>query len=70
MWFNIGAPSPTARFSPVKLGVHDKVIQAILRHANVEVTRKHYIKTRSAASAKAMKRLGRAFRRTENRTEK
>jgi integrase len=53
-----------------ELGVHDKVIQAILRHANVEVTRKHYIKTRSAASAKAMKRLGRAFRRTENRTEK
>ena len=53
-----------------ELGVSDKVIQAILRHANVEVTRKHYIKTDASKATKAMKRLGRAFKRTENRTEK
>jgi integrase len=52
------------------LGVTDKVIQAILRHANVAVTQQHYIKTDSSASTKAMKQLGRAFKRTENRTEK
>ena len=44
-----------------ELGVKDKVIQQILRHASVEVTRKHYIKTNTAQSDAAMKKLGDAF---------
>jgi integrase len=43
------------------LGVPDKVIQQILRHASVEVTRKHYIKTNTAQSDAAMKKLADAF---------
>jgi integrase len=43
------------------LGVPDKVIQEILRHANVAVTMKHYIKTSTVASSKAMRKLERAF---------
>jgi integrase len=53
-----------------ELGVPDLVIQGILRHANVAVTQQHYIKTRPAASDKAMRKLERAFRRTLNRTLK
>jgi integrase len=52
------------------LGVHDKVIQQILRHASVEVTRKHYIKTDTAQAESAMKKLDRAFGRTQKRTQK
>jgi integrase len=52
------------------LGVLDKVTQGILRHASVETTRKHYIKTSSPQAEKAMEKLRRAFARTENRTEK
>jgi len=44
-----------------ELGVKDKVIQQILRHASVEVTRKHYIKTNTAQSDAAMKKLADAF---------
>jgi integrase len=46
------------------LGVPDKVIQEILRHASVEITRKHYIKTSSAQAEAAMRKLERAFDRT------
>jgi integrase len=45
------------------LGVQDMVIQAILRHANVAVTRKHYIKTSSAQAEAAMKALAKAWKR-------
>jgi integrase len=50
------------------LGVADKVIQQILRHASVEVTRKHYIKTSTAQSEAAMKKLADAFDSTQKRT--
>jgi integrase len=52
------------------LNVHDKVIQQILRHASVEVTRKHYIKTDTRQAEAAMKKLERAFGRTQKRTQK
>ena len=44
-----------------ELGVKDMVIQAILRHADVAVTRKHYIKTSTEQSESAMKELARAW---------
>jgi integrase len=40
-----------------RLGVQDKVVQAILRHSNVAVTQACYIKTVDADSAAAMKLL-------------
>jgi integrase len=43
------------------LGVPDKVTQQILRHASVEITRKHYIKTTSVQAEAAMKKLAHAF---------
>lgn len=43
------------------LAVPDKVIQQILRHANVSVTQAHYIKTSSSESHAAMKKLGEVF---------
>lgn len=43
------------------LGVDDSVIQAILRHASVTVTQKHYIKTTSPQAQAAMKKLGKVF---------
>jgi integrase len=49
------------------LGVADVVTQQILRHASVEVTRKHYIKTSSAQAESAMKKLAKAFNRGKNR---
>src|SRR5208283_329183 len=52
------------------LGVPDKVIQQILRHASVEVTRKHYIKTSTAQADAAMKKLAKAFARGPNRGPK
>lgn len=39
------------------LGVQDKIIQAILRHANVQVTQGCYIKTLDSQSIAAMKQL-------------
>jgi integrase len=42
-----------------RLGVADKVIQRVLRHANVAVTQASYIKTVDADAAAAMKRLER-----------
>jgi hypothetical protein len=39
------------------LGVPDKTIQAILRHANVQVTQNTYIKTLDAQSIAAMCQL-------------
>ena len=39
------------------LGVPDKTIQAILRHANVQVTQNSYIKTLDAQSIAAMRQL-------------
>jgi integrase len=43
------------------LGVQDKVIQQILRHADVNVTMKHYVKTNTAQADAAMKKLADAF---------
>ncbi len=45
------------------LGVPDKVIQQILRHADVSVTMKHYVKVSSGQSEAAMKKLEEAFAR-------
>jgi integrase len=39
------------------LGVADKTIQAILRHANVAVTQKSYVKTLDSQSIAAMRQL-------------
>jgi integrase len=45
-----------------ELGVPDLVIQTILRHSDVEVTRKHYIKVKSERAGRAaMRKLERAF---------
>lgn len=44
-----------------ELGVKDEVIQVILRHANVEVTRQFYIKRRSQG-ARAMAKLEKVVR--------
>ena len=52
------------------LGVKDKVTQKILRHASVETTRKHYIKTSTGQADAAIKKLGKAFDRTPKRTPK
>jgi integrase len=43
------------------LGVADKTIQRILRHANVAVTQRHYIMTNTEQAEAAMGKLGRAF---------
>jgi integrase len=43
------------------LGVPDKVIQGILRHADVAVTMKHYVKTTSEQAQDAMDQLEAAF---------
>jgi integrase len=40
-----------------RLGVSDKLIQQILRHANVTTTMNIYVKTVSVDAAKAMKTL-------------
>jgi integrase len=53
-----------------ELAVPDKVIQQILRHANVSTTMKHYVKTSSGQAESAMKKLAKAFDRTQNRTQK
>jgi integrase len=59
-----------------ELGVPDKVIQAILRHANVAVTMKHYVQTSNAQAQAAMDQLEEAFGRavtkqvTKTRTRK
>jgi integrase len=45
------------------LAVPDKVIQQILRHADVSVTMKHYVKTSSGQAEAAMKKLEEAFAR-------
>src|SRR5207244_11470330 len=45
-----------------ELGVPDKDIQAILRHANVATTQRFYIQVPSTASKAAMKKLETAFR--------
>jgi integrase len=46
------------------LAVPDKVIQQILRHADVAVTMKHYVKVSSGQAEAAMKKLEDAFART------
>lgn len=43
-----------------QLGVDDLTIQAMLRHSDVTVTRKHYIKTIPAEVTQAMQKLARA----------
>jgi integrase len=45
-----------------ELGVPDKEIQAILRHANISTTRDYYIKTRESSKQAAMKRLSEALK--------
>jgi integrase len=44
-----------------RLGVDDSVIQKILRHSAVATTQLHYIKTTSAETAAAMKKLEKAW---------
>ena len=48
------------------LGVSEKVIQAILRHANVSTTNTYYIKTRDAQTDKAMTKLERTLPKVSN----
>ncbi|MGA8490395.1 MAG: tyrosine-type recombinase/integrase [Terriglobales bacterium] len=49
-----------------ELGVADKVIQTILRHANVATTQKHYIMVKSRNAGRvAMKQLERAIRKAK-----
>jgi integrase len=43
------------------LGVSDKIIQAILRHANVQTTMEFYVKTSSGESQAAMRKLAAAW---------
>jgi integrase len=43
------------------LGVPEKVIQGILRHANVSTTTTYYIKTTDTQAAKAMAKLEKAM---------
>lgn len=50
-----------------ELGVKDMVIQAILRYADVAVTRKHYIKTSTAQAEAAMTELAKAWKRVNER---
>jgi integrase len=50
------------------LRVPDKVIQEIMRHSDVAVTMKHYVKTNKKQSKAAMKKLSKAFERTGKRT--
>jgi integrase len=49
-----------------ELGVQDKVIQAILRHANVSVTQDCYIKTTDPQAVKGMKKLERKVQHATN----
>ena len=49
-----------------RLGVPDKTIQRILRHANVAVTQNCYIKTVDADAATAMRSLERFWECTPN----
>ena len=51
-----------------ELGVKDMVIQAILRHADVAVTRKHYIKTSTAQAESAMQQLAKAWKKRVRKT--
>ena len=48
------------------LGVNDKVIQQILRHSDVAVTMKHYVKTDTKQAESAMRKLDKAFSRTQS----
>jgi integrase len=47
-----------------RLGVPDAVIQRILRHADVETTQRHYIKTSDPDAVAAMRKLERAFKKS------
>ena len=49
-----------------ELGVPDKIIQVILRHANVGVTQLCYIKTRNPQAVKEMKTLERKISHATN----
>jgi integrase len=49
-----------------RLGVPDKTIQRILRHANVAVTQNCYIKTVDADAAAAMRSLERSLENAPN----
>jgi integrase len=48
------------------VGVPDKVIQRILRHANVAVTQNSYIKTVDADAAAAMQMLQQSLKNAPN----
>jgi integrase len=50
------------------LGVNDKTIQTILRHANVSTTMAHYVKSTSADSRAAMKKLDKAVSKLVGKT--
>jgi integrase len=49
-----------------RLGVSDKTIQRILRHANVAVTQNCYIKTLDAVAAAAMQHFARSLQYAPN----
>ena len=38
-------------------GVHDKIIQSLMRHSSLSVTMKHYVKATPAANIEAMQKL-------------
>lgn len=46
------------------LGVQDKTIQQIMRHSDVSITMKHYVKVSTGQAEAAMAKLGEAFDRT------
>jgi len=52
------------------LGIEETVIRDILRHADVKVTRAHYIKSTTATSQPVMQKLGKAFQGRREKCEK
>jgi integrase len=54
--------SARVRYESVQLGVADKDIQAILRHANVNTTLTYYVKSAPETSQAVMQKLEKAFK--------
>ena len=57
MWHGWHAFRRGLASTPYSLGVDDVMVQQILRHKDVQVTRDHYIKTNSDQSIAAMAKL-------------
>jgi len=47
------------------LGIMEKLIKDICRHADIKVTGKHYIKSSTAQAQPAMKKLVQVFKKTQ-----